>query len=261
MASPQAGCGSASIRASSSRVERAYYQRCGMGHIYQAITVTLSISVTLMALPSQPQNTSAALPGPPTCLILDHDNDGLDLTTPADGVDFDLDGDGTAERVGWTRSGRQDGFLAIDVNTNGTIDNGTELAGTGLRHPGLVKPMSGLGALLFLHGTVMGADGRPQLEGRPQLDANDSVFREFRVWFDSNHNGRSERDELVPLEQASISEFAVAYRRAPETGTYSPGVVLGSPNGNTVKLYGRYTVTVKGVHLARTAFEVLLQLR
>ena len=196
----------------------------------------------------------------PTCVILDQDDTGLELTSPADGVDFDLNGDGARERVGWIRSQSQDGFLAIDVNKNGTIDNGTELVGSGLKHPKLEKKMNGFDALLYLQNVTTGADGRPTVEVNSQLDAGDAAYQEFRVWIDANHNGRSEREELSTLPQAGITALSPAYRRAPESGTYAPGTTLGNPNGNVVVFYERYffTKVVPGAP-RRTAFEVRLQ--
>jgi len=213
------------------------------------------LSWTLLAAPSLRQTASPSR-SIPTALLLDQDNNGLDLTTPEEGVRFDLDGDGVREEIGWTRSSK-DGFLVLDVNKNGTIDNGTEIVGTGFKHPLLAKSMNGLDALFFIQGAVLGPDGQPVIQGRPQLDGDDLVFREFRVWFDGNHNGRSEPDELSTLRAASITEFSPGYRMAPASGNYSPGVIVGSPGANTVKYYGRYSVGID--NLRRTAFEVLLQ--
>lgn len=41
---------------------------------------------------------------------------------------FDLDADGTADRISMLKSGS--GFLALDKNGNGKIDDGSELFGT-----------------------------------------------------------------------------------------------------------------------------------
>jgi hypothetical protein len=49
------------------------------------------------------------------------------LRYQADGVYFDLDNDGFAEKTAWVRP--DDGFLVRDLNANGTIDNITEMFG------------------------------------------------------------------------------------------------------------------------------------
>ena len=59
-------------------------------------------------------------------LIIDLGKDGFDIEQLENGTHFDLDGNGFAERMNWTR---KDGFLALDLNGNGVIDNGGELFG------------------------------------------------------------------------------------------------------------------------------------
>ena len=59
-------------------------------------------------------------------LIIDLGKDGFDIEQLENGTHFDLDSNGFAERMNWTR---KDGFLALDLNGNGVIDNGGELFG------------------------------------------------------------------------------------------------------------------------------------
>ena len=59
-------------------------------------------------------------------LILDLDGDGYNVETKENGANFDLDKNGFAEKINWTK---KDGFLCLDLNGNGTIDNGGELFG------------------------------------------------------------------------------------------------------------------------------------
>ena len=60
-------------------------------------------------------------------LIVDLDGDGVETTSGANGVYFDHDGNGFAEKTAWV--GKDDGLLVRDINGNGQIDNGTELFG------------------------------------------------------------------------------------------------------------------------------------
>ncbi len=56
------------------------------------------------------------------------DRDGnADLRGLESGVIFDPDEDGFLERVGWVKA--EDGMLARDLNSNGTIDDQSELFG------------------------------------------------------------------------------------------------------------------------------------
>lgn len=60
-------------------------------------------------------------------LVVDLDGDGVETTTEEDGVYFDHDNNGFAEKSGWV--GKDDGLLVRDINNNGLIDDGTELFG------------------------------------------------------------------------------------------------------------------------------------
>lgn len=60
-------------------------------------------------------------------LVVDLDGDGVETVGVSEGVYFDHDGNGFAEKSGWV--GKDDGILVRDINNNGTIDNGTELFG------------------------------------------------------------------------------------------------------------------------------------
>lgn len=60
-------------------------------------------------------------------LILDLDGNGVETVSVNDGVYFDHDGNGFAEKSGW--ASENDGILVRDLNNNGQIDGGNELFG------------------------------------------------------------------------------------------------------------------------------------
>jgi hypothetical protein len=62
-------------------------------------------------------------------LLVNTGNGAWKLTGLDSPVRFDMDGDGTPERMGWTAPDSSLAFVALDVNGNGVIDNGTELVG------------------------------------------------------------------------------------------------------------------------------------
>ena len=65
----------------------------------------------------------------PSPIIINVKGNGLNLSAAAAGVNFDLDADGIAEKLSWTKSATDDAWLTLDRNGNGLIDNGSELFG------------------------------------------------------------------------------------------------------------------------------------
>lgn len=112
----------------------------------------------------------AQLPVDP--LVLDLDGDGIELSSVAQSQTyFDFDGDGFAERTGWV--GPDDAFLVRDRNSNGRVDNGTELFGN-----------ANLDGFAALSSFDLNVDGK--------IDVGDIVFSELKIWRDINGNGISE---------------------------------------------------------------------
>ena len=131
-------------------------------------------------------------------LVLDLDGDGVELTGQSSiSPRFDLDGDGFAEKAGWAAGG--DGFLALDRNGNGKIDDVSELFG-GPHLDGDTQTMqSGFAALAAYDGN---GDGR--------IDAADAVFSDLRVWVDADGDAVTDTGELKTLTEAGVASISLA---------------------------------------------------
>ena len=92
---------------------------------------------------------------------------------------FDLDSDGKEEKISFAANGS--GFLALDKNGDGKINDGSELFGTS------------------------SGDGFKDLaaydeDGNGWIDENDSVFSKLKVWT-KDENGN---DYLIDLKKADV---------------------------------------------------------
>ncbi len=124
-------------------------------------------------------------------LVLDLDGDGLDLIDLANShAYFDLDNNGFAEHTAWI--GGDDGFLALDLNGNGRIDDRTELFGA--TNVSTAQSVNGFTALAALDSN---ADGR--------IDASDQAFGELVVWRDGDGDGLTDGGELQSLTTAGVT--------------------------------------------------------
>ena len=132
-------------------------------------------------------------------LIVDLDGDGVETTSVANGVYFDHDGNGFAERTGWV--GKDDGLLVRDINGNGQIDNGTELFGNNSVLSNGQNAANGFEVLKDLDSNQDGV-----------FDNQDAAWSEVKVWKDSNSNGIVDAGELMTLEQAGITGFNLDYQ-------------------------------------------------
>jgi hypothetical protein len=150
------------------------------------------------------------------------------LTSAKDGVAFDLNVDGTPERIGWTEPESLIGLLTWDRNQNGTIDDGSELFGNMTPKRDGARARNGFEALLDWDGGVSVSDGK--------VDSQDWLYAELRLWFDRNHNGISESNELITLSDAGVVALFTSFRETPRVDRYGnrywlEGTVLIQRNG------------------------------
>lgn len=129
-------------------------------------------------------------------LIIDLGTPSIELHSLANGVNFDLDNNGFAEKTAWI--GSEDGFLALDRNKNGRIDNGGELFGDQVILKNGSKSASGFEALAEL-----------DENGDGMIDKNDPQYANLRVWIDVNRNGISETNELKTLDEIGVISISL----------------------------------------------------
>lgn len=131
---------------------------------------------------------AAVLPGSVSPVVLDLNGDGaLSYTS----LLMDVDGDGQIDRTAWV--GADDGVLVRDVHGDGRVSHPSEFAFA--RHP---------------HETdVQGLAAQYDSNQDGQLDAQDAMFGEFKIWRDANGNGVSDAGELQSLQALGLSSISL----------------------------------------------------
>jgi hypothetical protein len=158
---------------------------------------------------------------------------GIELTAPAEGAFFDLIGDGLIEKFSWITG--EDGFLALDRNHNGRIDNGTELFGNHTMLSSGEVASNGYEAL-----------GELDADRDGFITIADPAYQSLRVWIDSNRNGLTEYGELVTLAAAHVAAVGVETKLSRRVDEW----------GNEFKLR---SVVVMTNHHAVASYDVFLK--
>ncbi|EFR48686.1 hypothetical protein HCMG_00859 [Helicobacter canadensis MIT 98-5491] len=133
-------------------------------------------------------------------LVIDYAGNGTELSDTK--MSFDLDSDGTKDQISTLKEGS--GFLALDKNNDGKINDGNELFGT----------KSGNG-FKDLSAYDSNQDGK--------IDKNDPIYDKLRIWT-PNQKGEG---ELVGLGEKGIGVIYLDAKESQEMMRGEEGDLLG----------------------------------
>ncbi|MGY2172782.1 hypothetical protein ACW9I7_30020, partial [Pseudomonas gingeri] len=150
-------------------------------------------------------------------LTLDLDGDGIETVSANSGITFDFDADGVRTGTGWVKG--DDGFLVLDRNGNGQVDNGFELFGVDTIKSDGTKASNGFDALKDLDSNGDGV-----------FDERDTEFVNVRVWQDKNQDGVSQASELKSLSELHIQSINLVATNSAQNS-----------NGNIISAVGGFT--------------------
>ena len=155
-------------------------------------------------------NLNTLIGGSVDPVILDLNHNGFTFSDVSHGVQFDMNGDGTKEQLAWNTS--KDGMLAVDLNHDGKIDDGTELFTPNFGGGHFASGAAALASLDSNHDGV--------------IDHNDAAYSSLLIWKDGNANGTSDAGELSSLADNGVASISTAAH--PAVGEIDGQAVTGN---------------------------------
>ena len=149
-------------------------------------------------------------------IVFDTNGDGIHLQTgPGLDIRFAMSPDGRVIPSAWLDS--TDGFLVLDKNANGQVDDITELF-----------------SKFFVSGASTGMEALATLDvnGDCVLDGRDQDFSRLALWQDANSNGVTDSGELTNLAQRQIDHISLASEKVNEV--VNGGLILSKGTATSV---------------------------
>ncbi|MDJ0837323.1 MAG: hypothetical protein QNK37_12455 [Acidobacteriota bacterium] len=135
-------------------------------------------------------------------VVVDLDSDGFNFSGPEGAVQYDLYANGHPLFLQWVMPFEDDAFLALDLNGNGVVDDGSELFGSGTRMiaTGDAAPNGYVGLAQYDEIANGGND-----DGL--ITPDDIVWENLFLWLDADADGISTQDEVFALADFQINAF------------------------------------------------------
>lgn len=136
----------------------------------------------------------------------------IEFTSLEEGVNFDLDNNGFNEKTPWIKN--RDGFLTIDLNSNGRVDNGGELFGDRFTMKDGKQASSGIEAITSFDTNNDGRiDENDEVFLKDDTKENETLLDQLMVWFDNNTNGiTDEGDEIISLTELNVDYIDLNFK-------------------------------------------------
>lgn len=142
-------------------------------------------------------------------LVVDLNNDGVHTSTVEEGVHFDIDNNGFAEKTAWIDA--IDGFLVFNRDDDPHITNGSELFSDQVIFESGAKSAHGFEVLQAF-----------DTNGDHVVDSRDEHFNDLRIWVDANRDGTSfipaeneafdpNKQEIFTLKEKGIASISTIY--------------------------------------------------
>jgi hypothetical protein len=156
----------------------------------------------------------------PSPILIDTTGKGFHVSGAESCVRFDIKGDGHPVCVAWPEAGSGNGWLALDRNHNGKIDDGKELFGEYTEQEFSRAP-NGYVALQefdeYQNGGEIDGKGNPDYV----IDQRDAIYKDLVVWIDdSPRDGISQPWELHSLKELGILSLSTAADRSQKTDSH-----------------------------------------